>query len=138
MKRNGWGLRVELAFILMFLVCLVFATIMLNRLGLLGSDGYIDNIGSGSFSYETLENKLEESAKDYVREFYNGDTSKDMVVIRYNTLYYNGYLSKLLDKNGNSCSGYVEVYKNSNSLIYFPYVKCKKYETNGYDDSKDW
>ena len=38
MNKNGWGLRVELLYILMFLFCLVIATIGLNRLGLLGEN----------------------------------------------------------------------------------------------------
>ena len=38
MNKNGWGLRVELMFILLFLICLVMATIGLNQLGLLGNE----------------------------------------------------------------------------------------------------
>ena len=38
MNKNGWGLRVELFYILIFLFCLVVATIGLNRLGLLGEN----------------------------------------------------------------------------------------------------
>ena len=38
MNKNGWGLRVELAFILMFIICLVFSVIGINRFGLLGEN----------------------------------------------------------------------------------------------------
>ena len=38
MNKNGWGLRVELVIILLFLICLAIACIGLNRFGLLGEN----------------------------------------------------------------------------------------------------
>ena len=62
MNKNGWGLRVELLYILMFLFCLVIATIGLNRLGLLGEnpDALIkpDTEEKEVYSYEPLERKV--------------------------------------------------------------------------------
>ena len=72
MNKNGWGLRVELLYILMFLFCLVVATIGPNRLGLLGEnpDALIkpDTEEKEVYSYEPLERKVVEAAKKYYAE----------------------------------------------------------------------
>ena len=72
MNKNGWGLRVELLYILMFLFCLVIATIGLNRLGLLGEnpDALIkpDTEEKEVYSYEPLERKLASGMLKFYRE----------------------------------------------------------------------
>ncbi len=92
MNKNGWGLRVELLYILMFLFCLVIATIGLNRLGLLGEnpDALIkpDTEEKEVYSYEPLERKVVEAAKKYYIDNYS-DSSEDIVIIRTSTLISN-------------------------------------------------
>ena len=98
MNKNGWGLRVELLYILMFLFCLVVATIGLNRLGLLGEnpDALIkpDTEEKEVYSYEPLERKVVEAAKKYYAENYS-DSSEDIVIVRTSTLVSNGYMTAL-------------------------------------------
>ena len=57
MNKNGWGLRWELGIILVFIICLIVATIGLNNFVLFdenpaaGSSYYI----SSNFNYAVLE-----------------------------------------------------------------------------------
>ena len=37
MNKNGWGLRAELGFLLLFLICLLVSTIGLHELGMFGA-----------------------------------------------------------------------------------------------------
>ncbi len=140
MNKNGWGLRVELVFILMFLICLVIAIIGLNRFGLLGdNDNSLINQGkNNTFSYGILESKITASAKRYFLDYYDNELQMDKVIVRASTLYYNGYMEKLYDDDNDSCSGYVEVINVSGGLVYVPYIKCSNYKTIGYDESNDW
>ena len=67
MNKKGWGLRVELVIILLFVICLVIVSIGLNRIGLLGENpnAPIHNVDRETFDYTSLENKLVESTKKY-------------------------------------------------------------------------
>lgn len=139
MNKNGWGLRVELLIILMFLICLVIAVIGLNRLGLLGynENAIIDN-GTNNESYSDLENKLVSATKEYFSGYLNRELEEDVLYVRSSSLYYTGYLKKLYDEKGNECSGYVQILKVGEGVIYRPYLKCKGYKTDGYDGAQDW
>jgi|SRR5574344_403281 hypothetical protein len=142
MDKNGWGLRAELMVILMFLMCLVVATLGLNKMGLIGTN--LDDIGSintnknTNETYSFLEQKLTNAASEYVNKFYGASYIEDTLIIRYSSLYYNGYITKLVDNNDKECSGYVVAEKVNSNIIYYPYIKCSNYKTNGYDSSKDW
>ena len=139
MNKNGWGLRMELVFILLFLICLVVAAIGLNSVGLFGDnkDAPIQKEPE-VFSYTTLESKLKNAAISYFEEN-SSEFTEDKIIIRASSLYYNGYMSKLTDEKNNTCSGYVEAINNgSNSYVYVPYIKCNDYKTTGYEGSNDW
>lgn len=142
MNKNGWGLRMELVFILLFLICLVTAVIGLNKMGLLGNEnGGINSTGSSTSdttSYETLENKLVSAAKNYFNDYYDNTMNEDMIVVRLSTLHYNDYIEKITDSNGRECSGYVKIINVDGGIVYSSYLKCPKYTTSGYDGSNDW
>ncbi len=141
MNKNGWGLRAELFYILVFLFCLVIATIGLNRLGLLGHNENAlikPDDSSEVYSYEPLETKVLEAAKKYYLDNYNG-TSEDIVIVRVSTLQSGGYLGDLLDDKNNKCSGYAKVINTSGGqLVYVSYIKCPKYKTTGYESENDF
>ncbi len=138
MNKHGWGLRKELLFILLFLMCLVVSTIGLNQMGLLDVNPNSISTVQSSGSYSDMELKLVVGAKEYVNKYYGGDSIKDEINIKYFTLYYNNYMEKLVDSTGNECSGYVTVTNTNSVLIYKPYLKCNRYKTSGYESSKDW
>lgn len=140
MNKNGWGLRVELLIILLFVICLVIVSIGLNRLGLLGENpnAPIQNVDRETFDYTSLENKLVESTKKYFQEYYEYELEENEMVVRLSTLKYNGYISDLLDENGKSCSGYAKIVNSTSGIVYVGYIKCPKYTTQGYEGKNDW
>ena len=134
MKKEGWGLRVELVFILIFLICLVISTVLLSRVGLINKE----DVDTSTSNYSALEGDLVEGAKKYIRENYDSDLLEEVTLVKYSTLKSGGYITNFKDGNGRECSGYVEVYKEEGSTLYYPYIKCLRYRTNNYDSSKDW
>ena len=70
MNKHGWGLRVELAFLLLFLVCLIIASVGLSQFGLLTQE---QEYSSPSESYYVLENEISTAAKKYYKKQYNED-----------------------------------------------------------------
>ena len=131
LNKNGWGLRVELLFIVLFLFCLLIATIGLNKLGLFGGPGLLD--GEKTYSYSELENNMNEAAKRYYQNNYENNVS-DTIIIKSSTLLLNGYMSNMLDENGNVCSGYTRVFINyQNEPSFNTYINCPRYKTAGYD-----
>lgn len=128
LNKKGWGLRVELLFIVLFLVCLLIATIGLNRFGLFGNS----NVNNDAFSYSDLEYKLNDAAKRYYQNNYEVSLDNTLI-INSSTLLFNGYLSNFVDGNNNNCSGYTRVISKSGSITYTSYIKCPNYKTPGYD-----
>ena len=122
MNKHGWGLRKELAFILLFVFCLLIAMVGLSQFGLTEDS-------SDKTSYKTLENKLTSAALEYYNDKYNS-ASGDVVIIKFSTLKNNGYISKFEDVNGLECNGYTKIV---NSDVGVSYIRCFGYKTNGYD-----
>mgnify|MGYP003307018891 FL=1 len=122
MNKHGWGLRKELAFILLFVFCLLIAMVGLSQFGLTEDS-------SDKTSYKTLENKLTSAALEYYKDKYN-PASGDVVIIKFSTLKNNGYISKFEDVNGLECNGYTKIV---NSDVGVSYIRCFGYKTNGYD-----
>ena len=135
-EKNGWGLTVEILFLLLFLTCLLIAFIGIKKMGLFGGEDTKNKI---KVEYSEIETDLTEAGKRYVNEKYNNGLGEEILILRISYLKYNNYIDDVKDKDGNICSGYIEIYKNSSSnTVYMPYIKCKNYSTEGYDSSKDW
>ena len=135
MNKNGWGLRVELAFLLLFLICLLISIIGLHRLGLLGNDGGVYRDRNGyiedgvNFNYNVLEEKVVNAAEKYYQDKYNGHTD-DTLIISTSTLKQSGYLDRIEDNRARECKGYATVLKTNNIVSY---IKCSFYKTAGYN-----
>lgn len=134
MNKNGWGLRVELVFILIFLIGLVISTVLLNQIGLFDDMKY----ESGNSNYGDVESDLVNAAKSYINQNYESDMLESETLVKYSTLKSQNYIEELKDYTGKECSGYVEVIKDEGMLLFYPYIKCPRYVTNKYDFSKDW
>lgn len=135
-NKNGWGLTVEIMFLMIFLLCLFIAIIGIKKFGLFGGKETTVEIKIDS---SIIEKKLVNAGKKYVNERYDNIIDEEMLILRVSHLKKNKYINTLKDNNGASCSGYVEVYKDSASnIMYLPYIKCKSYTTEGYDSRKDW
>ena len=136
MNKNGWGLRAELGFILLFLVCLLIATIGLHRLGLLSDkDGaYVDlgeyTSGKGNYDYSDVEAKVSSAAKRYYNDNYPSGTS-DTIIVSTATLKNQGYLGSIPDSRNKECKGYAKIL---NTGVCVSYIKCSTYKTSGYSE----
>lgn len=156
LNKNGWGIVEAILFLLIFVVCLLFSFWGLRKLGLVDENWQFypssitkDDNGKNNnkdnkteepkkeFKYSDLENDMVTATKKYINDFYNNKLGLDTLNIRVSQLKDNGYLKKLKDNNNKNCSGYVAVYKENEEVIYKPYLKCKKYETSGYEERKD-
>ena len=122
MNKKGFGLRKELAFVLLFVFCLLISVLGLSQFDV------IDGSYSGE-SYSSLENKLTTAALKYYKDRYDGYSS-DTVIINLKTLKDNRYITKFTDEDGVSCNGYVEVV---NSNVGMSYIRCFNYKTSGYN-----
>lgn len=122
----------ELVFIIIFLVCLLIATIGLSNIGILGNEPgtplYNFN-KDDDFNYSSLENRVSEAALKYYKDKYYS-TSSDTLVVSVNTLKNNGYLTSIKDGKNKECTGYAKILTNGTCVSY---IKCSKYKTSGYD-----
>ncbi len=89
----------------------------------------INSIKGNTLSYEKIEDKLLDTAKDYYKDNENmlPLTDDDIVEVSDSLLSENGYMKELSkyqkDKNV-SCSGKVIVTKSGNYYNYSPYLNC--------------
>lgn len=125
-----WGIRAEFIFILVFVICLLIASIGLNKIGVLGNPNDLGN--NNGKSYYKLEQTLSQAGYKYYNEKYKSQT--DTMIIKSSVLTSNGYMSTLYDEKGRSCSGYVKIVNGSTSVGY---IKCPGYKTSGYDSSNE-
>lgn len=150
LNKNGWGFLEFFFFLIVFIVCLYVAFAGLKKLGLMDANNQFINNGSTNnttnnkkeekpiISYPSLEEKLVNGTKKYIEEYYNNNLGLDTLNIRASQLKTSGHLEKLEDTKGRACSGYVSVSKDvDGTIIYKPFLKCKEYETSGYEARKD-
>ena len=136
MKKNGWGLRVELAFLLLFVICIIIATVGLYRMGLFGNEegSYIDigeyTKGNGTYDYDELELKVSNAARKYYNDRYQ-DGYSDTLIVSVDSLINNGYLSPIYDGRDKECKGYAKILPSKNIVSY---IRCSIYQTTGYSE----
>ena len=131
MNKNGWGLRAELGFLLLFLICLLVATIGLHKMGIFGVGNTNINVNeNGSFDYGNLENKVTIACKKYYSSNYpNG--SSDTIIMNLTTLKNTGYLSPIYDSLNRECKGYAKALPSG---VCVSYRRCSFYKTVGYSE----
>ena len=78
-----------------------------------------------------LENRMNEASKRYYQNNYDEFASTNITIRSY-TLISSGYMSELLDEDGNKCSGYTAVKHAEDGTTFKSYVNCPKYKTVGY------
>ena len=142
LNKRGWGITNEIVFLLIFVICLLIFFIGISRLGLFDKP-VIDNNDNNNgalkeeYTYSELEDILVRDAKLYISDVYNNKLGLDTLIIKVRSLKNKGYLKEYTITKYEDCSGYIEVYKGENEINYEPYIKCEKYETNGYVERKD-
>lgn len=143
LNKNGWGFLEFFIFLVIFAFCLIITAVGLKSVGLINEDWQFVKFSDKkptkvTTNYMALEEDMINGTKKYIEKFYNNQLGLDTLNIKVSQLIDNDCLEKLEDANGKSCSGYVSVYLNEeNTIVYKPYMKCKKYETKGYEERKD-
>ena len=85
-----------------------------------------------SNGYKELEDKIVEAEKKYVDAKFLYPTNNGQVKTSASDLIKNGYMDEL-KKDDEVCDGYVVVTHKNSVYDYKGYVKCKNYETKGYN-----
>lgn len=147
LNKNGWGYFEFFVFLIIFVICLVISAVGLKQFGLIDDNWQFvkfEDIGKNEKeeklkkSYSDLRNSMVDGTIKYISKYYNNELGLDTLNIRVSQLKNEGYIKDFKDANGDLCSGYVSVYKDDNGKIqYNPYLKCKDFETGGYEARKD-
>lgn len=142
LNKKGWGFVEFFAFLLIFIICLLMVAFGLKKFGLLDDEWHFikdqSNTDTPKVTYSELREDMISATMKYINKYYNNELGEDTLNIRVSQLKKEGLLDTLRDDDGKKCSGYVSVYLNGQDKIqYDAYLKCKKYETTGYEARKD-
>ena len=143
LNKNGWGFGAFFAFLGVFIICLLISMWGLQKFGLLDENyHFIDKKEEKvkpQVNYSALREEMESASKKYIEKYYNNNLGIDTLYIRLSQLQSEDLIGELKDHNDKKCSGYVAVYlDNENKIQYNGYLKCKDYETTGYEERKDY
>ncbi len=131
MNKHGWGLRAELAFVLLFVICILVSTILLHRMGIFGRrDEVLDPINytrEKDFDFVSLEKTVSDAAKRYYNDLYYNNM--DTVIVSVDTLKNKGYMTSIFDNRNRECKGYSMIVNGGNAVSY---IRCSTYKTTGY------
>jgi len=140
LNKNGWGIRAMIAFVCIFILCLILSFIGFSKAGFSSPIPFVEEMNSDktttTYDYASVEQKVLAAAKTYVSLELDNKISDNHITITVSELENAGYLDPIYSENNKECSGYVDVY-NLGSIEYSTYVKCGTYKTTGYDRSKD-
>lgn len=145
LNKDGWGFGAFFAFLGVFIVCLLISMWGLQKLGLLDENyHFIDKTQEKKeekkeVNYSSLREEMENASKKYIEKYYNNKLGIDTLYIRLSQLKSEGLIGDIKDSDDKNCSGYVAVFLDSeNKIKYNGYLKCKNYETVGYEERKDY
>ena len=82
--------------------------------------------------YEDLENKLEESAKQYVDQKFLYPEANQNIKITLEELKREEFIDNL-NVDDEECDGYEIVSHDGSTFQYKAYIKCSDYKTKNYD-----
>lgn len=142
LNKNGWGIKVAIAFCGVFVLCLLVVVVIVStsanklesRDNNLETDYYPED---NTDYYDDLENDIYEATKEYIEDNPKIIEKKDYFKLNIDTLLKNGYITNFSDEESNECKGYVDIY-NAEELSYSVYINCPYYQTTGYDEGKEF
>lgn len=140
LNKNGWGLKIAILFCCIFMFCLLLAVFLATRAANQLDEVHEEQGYGEDENYDVTEyyNNLETDIYEAVKEYADDNPKileKDYFKLNIDTLIEDGYVTSFLDEYGNQCSGYIEIY-NDSQTSYSVYIKCEDYETIGYDERK--
>ena len=128
LNKHGWGLKEMLVLsgiLVLFLIIAIYYIFTLYQ--------ELDKDVTHNY-YTDLETELEDSAKVYIEDFYDGDLTSDGLTITRSVLRTYDLDVSLVDNRGRACSGYVIASRTHGIDNYQAYLSCPNYTTNGYED----
>lgn len=136
MNNKGWSLNEFLAIAGVITFSLILAVILYDVKVKKIVDNNPNNNGEKivqTYSYQEIENDLVEAAMEYMSKDKDLNKIKEEK-IEIETLINKGFLKKIYDPNYSNyeCDGYVIFTREKTTYSYSPYIKCKKYKTEGY------
>lgn len=82
--------------------------------------------------YENVELKLKNATLQYL-DTYSTDLTNNILKVSSGTLINLGFIDKIYDQTGSStCTGYSNVYQDTEEYVIKSYVSCVNYVTEGY------
>ena len=131
LNKNGWGFRSYIIGSSVLLIALLVATFLIIRLY-----SNLASIATPTYTYQDIENKLNDSSIDYINEYYKRDITTGVVVVSTKKLLNKEIIIEkdLIDTDNNDkCKGYSLIRKNENDeLTSESFIKCDSYQTDGY------
>lgn len=128
LNKHGWGLKEMLVLsgiLALFLIIAIYYIFSLYRgLDLEVTEHY----------YTDLEERLENNARVYLDDYYEGALDSEGITITRSVLRTYDLDVLLEDSRGNSCSGYVMARKTHGEEYIDAYISCNEYTTEGYED----
>jgi hypothetical protein len=128
LNKHGWGLRQMLllsGILIIFLIIAIYYIFVLYNS--FSEDVTIEE-------YYDMEEKLEDQARIYLNDYYDGTLTSDNLTITRSILREYNLDVSLIDDNGDACSGYVIASKSKGITNIDGYIKCNNYETKGYQE----
>ncbi len=89
---------------------------------------------TGKVTYATIERNMSDASLKYMDKYYKNDVGAGTITILSSNLleYHLLNESDCVTSENDTCTGYVLIRKNKDSLVASPYVTCNDYETQGY------
>ena len=128
LNKHGWGLNEMLVIsdiLILFLIIAIYYIFTLYQE--MGREVTTTH-------YHDLENDLEDSARVYVEDYYDGTLNSDGITITRSILRLYDLDVTLRDDDGNVCSGYVIASRTQGEDYYQAYISCPNYTTDSYED----
>ena len=125
MKRVGLMNKIGCMFIILALLLITFASIRFYK------------ITSKTLFYHRLENRINESAKEFYSKNENEFKDKLYSSVSVNRLVIDNYIKEPIDKQGNhSCTGRTYIYSENNETKYQTCITCGDFKNRYVSDSK--
>lgn len=144
LNNRGWGLGALIAGIGVFALSLLIIAILVHNGAQVLEPTYNGNNDLKSeynnYDYTTLEDKVSYAADMYVSKKYSDNVEEDtLVTVTLKKLQKEDFIDNIYDLKDThkKCSGYVTFYKKNGKYNYEPYINCKNYKTNGYNERYD-
>ena len=128
LNKNGWGLREMIFFSSILFIFLFIAIYYISRM----YDTVNQNLSATN--YIELEKKLEDQTLIYLDKYYDGYLTSDNMIINESILKSYNLNVDLRDNKGKICTGYVIANKTHGIIHKKAYIKCPKYQTEGYTE----